>query len=431
MFVDGSPSPPSPPEPGPKTPAALTWALIGQGFSSAANFSLALIAARLLGPSGLGTVAIGLAAYLMVLGFQRSLLSEPLIASSATLAGPERGTATRCALTVALVGASGATLLLLLAGLAVPGFTGHGILLFVPWLAVSLLHDLAKAVLFRDGHGAVAAASDIVRFAVLVGGAAAVWSSESDWLVVGCWGVAAAAGMAVAVGRMSVRPEKHVAALGWWLSDAWPFGRWLGVDSAVYTLGYQATLFVLAAVVGAASLGGLQAIQSVFTPLTLLLPAFTLAGLPPVARRLAVSWLAARKLAIRLGLAVTVLTAVYVGGMAVAGSAVLGALFGSPFERFSDLILPISLGALTGGAIGFQILLKAQRRGRRVLAANVGGNGTMLVAATLLALAYGVEGAAWGLAAGQAVGAVLLAVLALGRPGPAASTRPGLERAAA
>ena len=63
----------------------MSWGLVDQGFSSATNFGLTVIAGRLVGPKGLGVVYIGFSLYLFVLSFQRALVTDPLVVSSAPL----------------------------------------------------------------------------------------------------------------------------------------------------------------------------------------------------------------------------------------------------------------------------------------------------------------------------------------------------------
>src|SRR2546421_621507 len=79
------------------------WGFIDQGFSSVSNLGLTLLAARLLGPRGLGIVAIGFALYLVALGFQQTLISQPLVISTSTFAPSERSRATGCSLTATIV----------------------------------------------------------------------------------------------------------------------------------------------------------------------------------------------------------------------------------------------------------------------------------------------------------------------------------------
>src|SRR3954447_26452611 len=79
------------------------YGLLAQTFSAATNFGLTVIAGHVLGASGLGTVLIGFAAYVLLLGFVRALLTEPLITSSAGRDPAERAFSARSALTIVLV----------------------------------------------------------------------------------------------------------------------------------------------------------------------------------------------------------------------------------------------------------------------------------------------------------------------------------------
>ena len=67
-----------------KSRDGFTWGFVSQGFSSGTNFALTLIGARVLGPGGLGVIAIAYTTYLVVLSFQRALVTDPLVTRSAS-----------------------------------------------------------------------------------------------------------------------------------------------------------------------------------------------------------------------------------------------------------------------------------------------------------------------------------------------------------
>src|SRR3954447_4115873 len=79
------------------------YGLLAQTFSAATNFGLVVIAGHVLGASGLGTLLIGFAAYVLLLGFLRALLTEPLLASSSGRDLAEKVLSARAALTLAVV----------------------------------------------------------------------------------------------------------------------------------------------------------------------------------------------------------------------------------------------------------------------------------------------------------------------------------------
>jgi O-antigen/teichoic acid export membrane protein len=59
----------------------VLWGVIDQGCSSAVNFGLTVVAARLLGPEGVGAVCIGFTVYLVALGLLSALVGDPLVVS--------------------------------------------------------------------------------------------------------------------------------------------------------------------------------------------------------------------------------------------------------------------------------------------------------------------------------------------------------------
>ncbi len=104
------------------------WGFFSQGLSSITNLGLSVIAARVLGPNGLGIVAIGFGSYMALLLLQRALITDPLVVISAALPADERAHAARKALTTAVVLSLGGAVLAAIAGVAVSGDVGQGLL---------------------------------------------------------------------------------------------------------------------------------------------------------------------------------------------------------------------------------------------------------------------------------------------------------------
>src|SRR5687768_13341149 len=119
------------------TPGPMVWGFVAQACSSATNFGLSILAGRLLGPAGLGVMFLGFTGYLLALGFQRQLITDPYVAMSAAQPGRERADATRRAFALVVLWSAGTTLLVLVVGSLVPGAVGRGLRLFVPWLAAA------------------------------------------------------------------------------------------------------------------------------------------------------------------------------------------------------------------------------------------------------------------------------------------------------
>jgi O-antigen/teichoic acid export membrane protein len=388
---------------------------VSQATSSATNFALSIVAAIALGPAGLGRVFIGFSFYLLVLGFQRGLIIDPLISRSSALGADERDRATRAALMTSIGWGAVCTVVAATASLIRIGGIGDGLALFVPWVIPALLQDFWRVVLFREGREAAAALNDASWAAAMGLSLPLAFLAGSPWMVVGTWGIGAVAGAILGFLQARSRPAPPAVALRWWRHEAWPFGRWLGAEGVVYAVGAHGLVFVLAVLLGTRPLGGLRAIQTIFAPLTLLGPAIALPGLPQLARATASSSANARKLALTLSGAALVLTGGYVLLASVGGDDLIRLVFGEAFTGFAPLFWPIAIGQLMAATgLGFGLLLKAQRRGRALLWTRVVGSGLALVLASVLALQSGVTGAAWGMAVGSAANAVLVTLLGLG-----------------
>jgi O-antigen/teichoic acid export membrane protein len=393
------------------------WSLASMGISSITNFTLSLLAGRLLGADGLGVVFAGFTSYVMLLTFHRALVTKPLIASSSSLDDAARLAATRTALTVTLSMAAASAVVVMVVGLAVGGKIGTGLLLFAPWFVPALTQDLFRSSLFRDGRPRRAAIADLAWFCTLVLFAAAAIQIETDWAVVASWGLGSvvAAGLAAVWSRAIPTPFR--ASWEWFRQSALPFGRWLAMQEGLFVLGFFGLYMALAGILGVDDLGGLRAAETVFAPFTLLAPALTLAGLPAISRAFAHSHAKARRLGAMVSGFSVALTLAYAGLMLVAGPRILTVLFGDDFEPFTGLVVPMSMGQVALGAgLGFGMVLQAEQRGRAVLLAGTVFVLTSLGASIYLATEAGLDGAVWGLSGAAVVTSLVVALLAIRAP---------------
>lgn len=403
---------------GDRHPRNFVLGFVDQGFSSATNLGLVLLAGRVLGPSGLGAVALGIAAYLTALGFQRALISDPLVARSSTDSSGRRSEWTNLALSAAILGSTACAVLVAAGGLVAGGQVGGSLAIFAVWLIPALVQDFWRAILFRDRRPVGATTNDGAWLVAMAAGAPVAWMIGTQWAVISCWGLGGLVGAAVGFRQTSARPARIALAFKWWRRELWPFGRWLGAGSLAYASLSAATAIALISILGEHGYGGLQAVVTVYAPLSLIGPAVALPGLPAVSRALATSEDSARRLIRRLAFSIAALTTLYVGAMNLGGAVVLTTLFGKSFESFSDLAWPIGLGQIAGGiGVAFGLLLLARRQGASVFAAGTLGSASALGLSTSLAAISGTVGAAWGLSAGSAVGAAATTTYAL-RPGP-------------
>lgn len=395
---------------------ALAWGFADQGFSSATNFGLSLLAGRVLGPSGLGTVFLGFSTYLIVLGLQRRLVTEPLIAASSSRAQDERDQVAHKGVTIAIASGLLASALVFVTGLVVPGFAGDGLLLIAPWLAPALVQDGWRHLMFRDRKAASATLNDGVWALVMAMLVPVAWSLGTGWAVVGAWGCGAFAGAITGFIQTRIRPAPLRASWDWWWRDAWPFGRWNASAGIAANVGTNAAAFVISAIIGSAALGGIRAAQSIFAPLTLIIPALALPGLPAVSRALRRSFREAKMMAVRLSVVALIAAGLYIAFLLLGGWKLLPLLFGEEFDQYRYLIWPIATGQIaTALGIGAQLLIKAEQRGRALLATRVVASFVGLGLISLLAWRHGIEGAAWGGACSAMLSTLLLSRAALAR----------------
>lgn len=394
------------------------WGFLGQVFSSATNFGVVLIAGRLLGPAGLGMVVIGLGAYQLVAGLQRAFVAQPIIAYAAPLSATDRRRLSEAGLTIVAGTGAAATLVVVILGLAVNGSVGHAMLIVAPWLIIGSLQDYWKAIMFQEGLGLGAAASDCARLVAMCLLTAVALEWKHDYAIVASWGIAALIGLAVAIPVFPMRPKSIRVSVHLWRQYASKLGLWLGAREVVnQTMGYV-TIVTLALVIGTRDLGGLRSAEALFSPWSLIAAALVLPALPALSRAAAVSHREANRLAVKISIGAISLGTAYFLLMALIGSSLLPFLFGSSFAPYNDLVYPMGIGQLAWAATySFNLLLSAERRGAAAFAAGAVWAFAIFAFATTLAATRGVTGAAWGTAIGVVVGSVFVVWLSTRRAG--------------
>lgn len=370
------------------------WGAASQAMSSATNFLLSVVAGRLLGPAGLGVVALSFSIYLLCLGFHRALVTDPLVVTSAPAGSADRAAR-----------ASRAAVLTVLSGLAVSAFLGIAALLLpapwggaagalAPWLPLLLLQDLWRSVLFRDRRPVAGALLDLIWVLAMAGTLPVALLRPSAATAVTVWGLGGALGAVAGWWLAGGGWDWPRAAVTWWREEASSLGRWLALEGVVFSAGTWAATALVTGLLGAEALGALRAVQSLFAPMSLVGPALALPGLPALARSLRHDAQRARREAFRLSLTAAAASGGYVA-VFLAFPGVLTLVFGASFHPFGGLILPVALGQLVVAcALGPGLVLKAARRGAELVwlrAVQVGLGLTAVVVAAprgLVALAW-------------------------------------------
>src|SRR5262245_10437117 len=108
----------------------LAWGGADQALSSATNLGLSILAGRVLGASGLGTVFVGFTAYLFALSLMRGLITAPFVVGTTVGTAEERDATARRCITLVLCAAAATTALMYALGSVLPDPLGRGLLLF-------------------------------------------------------------------------------------------------------------------------------------------------------------------------------------------------------------------------------------------------------------------------------------------------------------
>ncbi len=378
-------------------------AFLDQGASSATSFLFILFVGRSLGPGTLGVATVGLAASLLAGGLGRASIGEPA-ASSAHFDTDDA----RCALTASIalavfLGASITT-----AGLIVRGIVGTALISFGPWIPFYLIHTVLRSIAYRNRKASQAAVSSLVWFATLPLAWAFV-TPHSPETVATVWGLgASAATLCIVAASRTWRPARPSLALAWWRAQLRSLGMLLTAESLTFHLTQFGVMAWLTGIVGPKAVGGLRAVESLFSPLSLLGAAVGLPALPQLAQESLVEPQRALRRALIIGFLCSITVALYAASLAALPT--LAIVFGEQFRVYSDLIAPVAIAqCFLAFSIGSSLYLRASRDGVPLLATRVGVAGVTL-AIVPAAASQGIAAAAWAYAAVSA-GAALVATL--------------------
>lgn len=371
----------------------MSWATADQVLFALSNFVITIAVARGMGVEGLGRFSVAFAAYLTVLGFSRSLISEPLLAQPRREG--DRGVEA-ASVTLTLLGAAAGALVVGGAGLMLGRVE---LLVVAAALPVTLLHDILRYHAFRRKKAQFAALLDggwllgsVIAWPVVTG-------SESASVALLCWAGAALVG--IGLGWRSLRPHLVAprAAVTWWRHDARGLATPLLLDSILVTISLLAMVFVLASVAGDGALGLLRAGQVYFAPLGMVLTALGILAVPHLAQR---SVPTTTGLAMRLSAGLAALACLACTAIIVAEPLLHAVLYADSIDVPGWLLVPLAAQViLSAGAGGLVVVCKARARGGDIARSRLSSTVIGLAVLVPATIAFGLQGAAWALVAGS------------------------------
>jgi O-antigen/teichoic acid export membrane protein len=374
----------------------LTGASTSQVLSSFSNVAAVIAVGRGAGPAALGRYTLAFGAYVIVLGFSRSLVSQPLLTLPARLrAGdPSVRASTTAAGWLGIGG--GAVCVLVGAALRRPEFVAVGLL-----MAPLCIQDLLRFAFFQTDRPWRAALLDGIWLLATLAGFPIIVSQQSPVVAIAVWGAGATLAAVPGVLILKARIVKPPLALQWWKAEARHLAVGLAVASTVYAVGSQVGLWVISGMLGSGDLGRLKAAQTLLGPATVILVGFTMLTIPRMAQ-------SAGRVSPRSILATSAAALTLVGGAAVAlvwiGPLAARIVFGPDLVPQQGLFFPVAAEVVASTlAVGSTAFLMIKQRGATLAIARAIGMGTGIIALVAVSTSFGIVGAAWGLALGSLV----------------------------
>ena len=365
-----------------------------QVLSALSNVVVVVAVGRGSGAAGLGRYTLAFGAYVIVLGLSRALVSQPLLTLRGKLGAGDPSMTAAATATGWLGAAGGAVCTLVGIGLRRPELVMVG-LFMVPLC----LQDLLRFAFFQTSRPWGATLLDAVWLVVSLATFPIIASRGSPVLATTLWGAGAMVAAVPGLLIMRVRATRTVQAYRWWLSEARHLGIGLTLESIAYSLGSQASLWAIVAVLGDGDLGRLKAAQTVLGPATMVLSGFTMLAIPRMAQ-------SAEGQSLRSALGISRRALALVGAVSAAmvwmGPKVARILFGSDLSVNWSLLLPVAVQvAATALAVGPVTALMVQRRGGTMAAVRAISAAIGVVAVAVACAPLGIVGAAWGFVLGS------------------------------
>src|SRR3954452_7095254 len=245
------------------------WAFVDQVLSSATNFAMAIVVARMVAPKGFGAFALATATWLTLLGLVRAMVVQPYVVEAAVQDRPAwRATTSRAGGAIVVVGVLGGLVIATIGVVAGPsnetrscfvvlGITAPFLVLQDFWRFAAFSRNRARSAVVNDAVWAVTQGLVLALFAVS--------SDVTPATAIAAWGAGAGAGAVVGVAQFGVVPAFGRATLAWTRHIA-QWSGWFGLANLFY-MGSNAIVAVFVAVwAGPAALGGLRAIQTLLGP---------------------------------------------------------------------------------------------------------------------------------------------------------------------
>jgi hypothetical protein len=360
---------------------------------------LTIFAAKFLSAGEFGSFALVFAVYALIGGLSQAIASTPLSVRFSGEPDDAIGVASSRASGTALVGGLAAGLACVITGLLIRADLGTPLVALGVTLPGLMLQDAWRFAFVAQGRPRSAALNDLIWAVVqAMGFAAALLVHRVDaTLLVLIWG--GAANFSALIGCLQARRFPDPMAAPLWIRTHWHLIVRYAAESLVIRGSGQAALLIVGAIAGVIAAGSLRGAQVLFGPLSILVLAGPLVGVPEAVRTLRTKPKALRPLVIWISLIAFLVFGAWSLALIALPETWLRQLLGLTTSGARPLLFAVTLHYLAAAiAIGPQIGLRSVAAATTTLQTFTLG-GVLLILGTLGGIAIaGVGGAAYGMA---------------------------------
>ena len=421
----------------------ISFAILDQGFSSAANFLFVILLANVLPIDSFGLFSVVWTISLLAEVVTTSLVADPLV----ELLGKRQGSSAHAASATESLRASALWVCLALAGAVSVAIGAFGVVALT-WSAefgglllclavlspVQRVHALIRRLCYLEDRQAIAALAGGAFAATLfvVSAVLALTHQLTSFtaLLALAAGSVAAAGIGFAHGIVPARWVSRADVI----EDARGMlrtGRWMLPANIVHWFSGQGVIPMVAAYAGPAAGGIVRALINIYSPVYQANGAITVAFSHKFLKAVAQSDHAQlRRLSFVSVIPLMVVAASYCAILLLWPAEVLGLIYGKPeIVAAAPLVWPLAIGVLIDAASqGTGVGLLAMGRTRTIFAIRLASLAVFVASGLVLAPLFGIAGVLWAIVASIAAVAVLSTVEILRATRPPAGTADGTPR---
>jgi O-antigen/teichoic acid export membrane protein len=380
------------------------WNIVDQALSALSNTLLSVIVARSVNADGFGAFSVAFVVFGIALALTRSVVGSPLQIRFSSHSGDSFSSAVGRASGLAVLLGVATGILCLCAGLLLGGVSGAALVALAVILPGLLLQDTCRMAFFARGDARSAALIDavwsVVQVAIL---AALIWNGQrSVGPLVLAWGAAAAVSAVLGFKLLRCVPRPRQAFE--WMREQRDVTRYLFAEYFLGLGASQIAILLVGVIAASSAVGSLRAAQVLLGPLAIVGVAAFQFAMPEFARRPDLSsrrrWWAGLGLSGLLGS----VTICYLTLLLLIPDRLGVQLFGDSWEGASAVLLAMGLSSLASSlANGPACVLYGMGLAKNTFRINLAKAPILLLLVLTGTWLWGAVGAAWGLAAVEAM----------------------------